>query len=82
MGGSRGWRWGVAGRENKASRVLSTFCLGLPGNSEGLWMLTLFICVATPCTEGESTLEPCWGPFSPQLKMLSRVSRGTVTPWD
>ncbi|KAG9243772.1 hypothetical protein BJ878DRAFT_509276 [Calycina marina] len=31
-------------------------------------MLILFICVVTPCTEGESTLEPCWGPFRLSLK--------------
>ncbi|KAG9248242.1 hypothetical protein BJ878DRAFT_489212, partial [Calycina marina] len=33
-----------------------------------LWILILFICVVTPCTEGESTLEPCRGPFRLSLK--------------
>jgi hypothetical protein len=58
VGGNKRWRvWGVAGRENKAFKVLLSFCLGLPGNLQSLWMLTLFICVVTPCTEEESILE-------------------------
>ncbi|KAG9245911.1 hypothetical protein BJ878DRAFT_499286 [Calycina marina] len=31
-------------------------------------MVILFICVVTPCTEGESTLKPFWGPFRLSLK--------------
>ncbi|KAG9239833.1 hypothetical protein BJ878DRAFT_530582 [Calycina marina] len=31
-------------------------------------MLILFMFVVTPCTEGESTLEPYWGSFRLSLK--------------